>query len=389
MGEIDPKANGNSQLVQLAQEIFRLPNVEPASHSYSHPFYWDPNYKDEDGKYDSQYGIHIPGYSYDPEKEIDYSMQYITKNLSPPDKPCRVFLWTGNCVPTEKDIARSDTLGYLNMNGGDTLFDDFYNSYTSVAPYYRKVGDRFQVYTGQANENILTNLWKGPYYGYRNIITTMKRTGRPLRIAPIDIYYHFYSAEYPASLKSLQEVYEWVLTQEIAPVFTSQYIQMVQGYLNAKIFRDAPGRYTIQNYGKCLTVRLDSKNKRPDLIRSVNVLGFLVEPQGLYISLAPGKKKATIVLSDTAVLSKNETRRPYLRKASGWVTHFEVKKNLIRIDYEGHGEGKIEVSGLKPDKTYKLSRNAQNGFPVSKKSNEKGMLSIGGVHTGTIEISWQ
>ena len=389
VGEIDPHAIGNPEMIKLAKEIFRLPNVEPASHSYSHPFYWDPNYKGEDGEYDSQYGIHIPGYSYDPKKEIDYSMQYITKYLSPPNKPCRVFLWTGNCVPTKKDIARADALGYLNMNGGDTLFDDFYNSYTSVAPYYRKVGNRFQVYTGQANENILTNLWKGPFYGYRNIITTMKRTGNPLRIAPIDIYYHFYIGEYQASLKSLQDVYEWVLTQEIAPVYTSQYIEMVHGYLNAKVFRDAPGRYTIQNYGKCLTIRLDSKNKLPDLIRSVNVLGFLVEPQGLYISLAPGKKKATIVLSDTAVLSNDETRQPYLKKATGWVTHFEVNKNLIRIDYKGHGEGKIEVSALKPDKTYKLSGSALNGFPALQKSNEKGMLSIGGVHTGTIEISWQ
>ena len=386
VGEIDPQAAGNSELVKLAKEIFRLPNVEPASHSYSHPFYWDPNFKD---KYDSQYGIHIPGYSYTRKMEIDYSMKYITENLSPPDKPCRVFLWSGNCVPMEKDVARTDALGYLNMNGGDTMFDDFNNSYTSVAPYYRKVGNRFQIYTGQANENILTNLWKGPYYGYRNIITTMKRTGSPRRVAPIDIYYHFYSGEYPASLKSLQDVYDWVLGQEIAPVYTSQYIEMVQGYLAVKIFRDAPGRYTIRNYGKCLTMRLDTKNQRPDLTRSVNVLGFFSGPQGLYVSLAPGKNEATLVLSDTTVSSKNETPQPHLRKASAWVAHFDATERLIRIDYEGHGEGKIEVAGLMPDGPYELSGNARNGFPVMQKSDEKGTLSIGVVQSGTIKISWQ
>ena len=71
------------------------------------------------------------------------------------------------------------------------------------------------------------------------------------------------------------------------------------------------------------------------------------------------------------------------------MTHFEVNENLIRIDYKGHSEGKIEVSALKPDKTYKLSGSARNGFPVLQKSNEKGVLSLGGVQTGTIEISWQ
>ena len=389
VGEIDPKAIGTIKMVELAREIFRLPNVEPASHSYSHPYFWDPDYKDEAGTYESQYGIKIPGYLYDPKMEIDYSMKYVTDRLSPPDKPCKVFLWTGNCVPMEKHIARADALGYMNMNGGDTLFDDFYNSYTSVAPYYRKVGNRFQIYTGQANENILTNLWKGPYYGYRNIITTMKRTGSPLRIAPIDIYYHFYIGEYPASLKSLQDVYDWVLTQEIAPVYTSQYIEMVHGYLNAKIFEGVPGTYTIKDYGKCVTLRIDSKQKRPDLMRSINVLGYWEQPQGMYISLTPGKKEATIVLSDKTGSSNHETKRPYLSKASGWINGFEVKNNRIQIDYQGHGKGKIELSALKPDHTYQITGNAGTDFPASHQSNEKGVLLIEGVRSGTIEITWQ
>ena len=205
---------------------------------------------------------------------------------------------------------------------------------------------------------------------------------------PRDIYYHFYSGEYRASLKSLQDVYDWVLTQEIAPVFTSQYIEMVHGYLGAKIFRNAPETYTVQNYGKCLTVRLHSKNKQPDLTRSVNVLGFVVEPQGLYISLAAGKKEATVVLSHTDAASAKKARQPYLRKASGWVTHFEVKENIIQMDYQGYGKGSIELSGLKPGKTYKLSGPARNGSPERLKSNEKGMLLIKGVQTGPIEISW-
>jgi len=386
VGEVDPKALGSPDLVRLAGEIFNLPNVEPASHSYSHPFYWDPDNQSEAEKYET-HGIPIPGYSYDPQIEVAYSMQYITEQLSPPEKPCRVFLWSGNCLPRETDIAQCDTRGYLNMNGGDTLFDRVNNSVTSVAPYYRKVGNRYQIHTGQANENILTNLWNGPHYGYRNIITTMERTERPRRLCPIDIYYHFYSGEYPSSLKALQDVYDWVLQQDIAPVFTSQYIEMVNGYLNAELLKDGDNRYIVRNYGKCLTVRFGSHDRLPDLSRSVNVLGYSVGSQGLYVSLMPGKPEAIVVLSEKGVLPDGKLN-PYVRNAGGWVTHFEVKENLIRIAYRGFGNGKLTLAGLPPDRTYALSGSGFNGCAILIKSNDRCELTIECARTGTIEVSW-
>ncbi len=139
VGEVDPAIMGDESYVALAKKVFALPNVEPASHTFSHPFYWDPAYKGKD-RYDSQYGFEIPGYAFDLEKEIDHSLEYISKVLSPPEKPCKIMLWSGNCRPTEEAVARCDQLGCLNINGGDTLFDDYNDSYTSVAPLYRPGG---------------------------------------------------------------------------------------------------------------------------------------------------------------------------------------------------------------------------------------------------------
>jgi len=388
VGEIDPKAAGNAELVKLAKEIYRLPNVEPASHSYSHPFYWDPDFKNEENKYEHQYGIYIPGYKHDPKMEIDYSMKYITKNLSPPDKPSRVFLWTGNCVPTETDIARCDIHGYYNMNGGDTIYDDVFNSYTSVAPLYRKVGGRFQVYTGQANENILTNLWKGPFFGFRNIITTMKRTGSPRRIAPIDVYYHFYSGEYKSSLKALQEVYDWVLKQAVTKVFTSDYLQMMEGYLKVQLFKDDSQRYIIKDYGKCLTIRINQEDKIPDLSRSVNVLGYVLDPQGLYVSLIPGRDKAIIALADISKRKRVEGL-PYLRRATGWINTMQLFRNRVKLKYRGFGSGKIELGGMPPEANIDLTGSAIGNKSIQLTSNEKGYITITDVVSGNIEISWQ
>lgn len=387
-GEIDPKAAGRPELVQLAREIYKLDNVEPASHSCSHPFYWDPDYKNEDGKYEHQYGLLIPGYSHDSKKEIDDSMQYITKELSPPGKPCKIFLWSGNCVPTESDIARCDALGYLNMNGGDTVFDAVNNSYTSAAPFYKKVGQRFQIFTGQANENILTNLWTGPYHGFRNIITTMQKTGSPRRIAPLDIYYHFYSAEYKSSLKALQDVYDWVLNQDIAPIFTSDYLKMVKGYLNAKVYQNGPQRYIIRNYGDCLTVRFDADDRLPDLSRSVNVLGYARFQGRLYVSLAPKKPEALIVLSDAAVTSESDNQQPYVMHAAGWVSLFELNKKDLKIEYKGFGNGWMEIAGMPKDALIRIEGSSFSKGGRQVKTTGNGILTVNNIRTGILKISW-
>ncbi|ETR74108.1 MAG: polysaccharide deacetylase [Candidatus Magnetoglobus multicellularis str. Araruama] len=352
VAEIAPEAVGNKERVDLAKNIFALPNVEPASHAYSHPYYWNEHSTVKD-RYPSQYGIPVPGYTFDAEKEIVYSMNYISKHLAPKDKPCRVMLWSGACDPTERDLTLCKSHQIYNMNGGDTVFDDANNSYTAVAPIYRKVGRTYQIHCGQANENILTNLWEGPYYGFREIIKTMKKTGHPKRIKPIDIYYHFYSGEYQSSLKALQNVYEWVLEQDILLVYTSEYIQMVQGFLDAAISKNNEGHYIITHYNHCLTMRFDHYDTYPDMRKCDNVLGYINTPQGLYVSLKPNTQKAVI-----AFPAENEKTQqvPYIEQASGWIMHFSVKGRHIQLDYKGFGKGSIRMAGLQPNTAYTVNQ---------------------------------
>ena len=385
VGDIDPKALGNPHLVQLAKEIFNLPNVEPASHTYSHPFYWDP--QDLDKRYARRYGILIPGYSFDPKKEIDYSMKYITKELSPQQKPCQILLWSGNCMPTASDIDRCDNKGFLNLNGGDTIFDDYNNSYTSIRPLYRNVEGRYQFYVGQANENILTNLWKGPHFGYRNIITTMEKTEHPKRIKPIDIYSHFYSAEYHSSIKALQDVYQWVLKQNIAPVFTSEYLKMAKGFIQTRIKSNKDYQYSIEDYGHCLTIRFDTKDLIPDMLLCKNVLGYTQEPQGLYVSLVPGKKKAIISLSKGSSSSFPDKKIAHIKKASGWVTDFRTEDNMLKLTYKGFGRGMIEINGLEANEIYNINGSALRHKNISISTDDVGNLAIKEIETGTLEIN--
>src|SRR4029453_5395461 len=92
-------------------------------------------------------------------------------------------------------------LGVPNINGGDTMLDREWPSYTRVAPLMRPVGSHWQNYTSASNENVYTNLWKGPFYGFRNVLETFRRTEHPRRVTPVNVYYHYYSAERVAGLR--------------------------------------------------------------------------------------------------------------------------------------------------------------------------------------------
>lgn len=382
VGEIAPHALGKPEYVELAKQIFRLPNIEPASHSYSHPFYWNPKDTSQQHIYSKHYGIPIPDYTFSPKMEIDYSFQYITKMLSAPQKPCRVILWTGNCLPTEADIARCDGMGYLNLNGGDTVLDDYNNSHTSVAPLYRKVGNHYQFHCGQANENILTNLWKGPHYGYRRIITTMQRTESPRRLKPIDIYYHFYSGEYPSSLSALKKVYDYALSQDTARLFVSEYIPIVRDYLDVRISKGCAGQFIIENYGNCLTTRFEDEDRIPDLLRSKNVLGYTKCPQGLYISLHPKCQNAEIFFLPT----KKVQRIPFIHKANGIVSDFHFDKAGLFMHYKGFSTGRIEILGLSKNANYDIEGTAIT-HQDTMTSSETGGLIVTNVKTGSLKIT--
>ncbi|WP_319523572.1 hypothetical protein [Breoghania sp.] len=387
VGEIDPGAKGNEELVAKAREIFALPNVEPASHSYSHPFYWDPDFDNTRANYPSQYGMKIPGYEFDPAMEIDYSVRYISENLVPPEKPCRVFLWSGNCEPLAEHIERCDNLGIFNMNGGDTLFDAVSNSYAAVAPLYGDVGGCFQYFTGQVNENILTNLWTGPFYGFRKVITTMDRTGSPRRIKPIDIYFHFYSGEYPTSLKALESVYDWVLTQPIAPMFTSDYIRIVKSWQECRLTGDPAGRqWTVENYGDCLTLRFDAAATIPDLENCENVLGYLDDPHGLFVHLAPEKEKARIALAPKGQPAPAAGLRPYLRQADGWVGDFRFTADGIRFSFKGFGSGIVELAGMTPGSRWQFVGDRAKASKTIPEVDARGILVLSNLTTGIVEI---
>ncbi len=229
-------------LAAVARGIFALPQVEAASHTYSHPFFWIEGDRTE-AFYDEQYlDLKAPQEKLDLVREIEGSVRYINEQLAPPDRPVRVFLWTGNCRPPPEALALTRRLGLENINGGDTLITARNRTLTAVAPRTMPWGDELQIYAPNQNENVYTNNWRGPLFGtFTHVLATYALTETPRRLKPVNLYYHFYSGDYPASVHALETIYDWVMTQPLHALTVSGYARLARDARHTAVFAAGPG----------------------------------------------------------------------------------------------------------------------------------------------------
>ena len=271
------------ELEPIAREIFALPNVEIASHSYSHPFDWLRLGQDqEDGDINGMFR-----YNFSIDREITGSVDYINKRLAPKDKQVKVFLWPGEAIAPKEALSRTHAAGLLNMNGGNTVISSRNPTLTAVSPMGRPIENLYQTYAAVQNENVYTNLWKGPFYGFRDVISTFQLTDKPRRLKPINIYFHFYSGSKVGALKALRMAFDWSLSQDVVSVYGSDYIRKVEDFQHLTIARRLDGCYQVRGDGALTTLRVDNDSQlgAVDSGRSVGVSSVRSLPQGRFIGL--------------------------------------------------------------------------------------------------------
>ncbi len=314
----------SSEFERVARSIFALPWVEAASHAYSHPFYWQKILAGQEG---TDYNLKIPGYRFSIQDEIEGSINYINK-LLPPGKRAALFLWTGDCTPGADAIEETYRVGIGNLNSGDTLMTESNRSVTNVAPLGVEKNGWFQIFAPNQNENVYTNEWKGPFYGFRRVIETFRLTDSPRRLKPVNIYYHFYSATKEASLNALRSVYDWAERQKLFSIFASEYVEKVLDFNRTVIARDGSG-WLVRNSGKLRELRIPRNMGYPDLTASSNVAGFNDHGDSRYIHLLPG--------GDSRVqFQPAAPRSPYLISAGGYLEAMERRGRGIKFSFKGY-----------------------------------------------------
>ncbi len=320
-GDVLAEHGGNPSTEQIARRIFALPQVEVGSHTCTHPFDWkyfehydrrkelqllESSQTGTQGTYaritkflglpagqrlDVSGSNNVPrAYLRNPFNlgvEVD-AARATTEKLAPANKRMKIYMWSGDTSPFEAAVKRTRSLGLRNINGGDTRLDDEFPSLIYVAPVGRQVGEERQIYAVNSNENTYTNDWTGPYYAFRNLRQTVERTENPRRLKGFNIYYHTYSAEREASLGAVKEMLDYARSLPIAPITTSHYAAIADGFFETVLRPAGPDAWLIENRGELNTVRFDDAGGiSVDFAASHGVLGSNRHAGSLYVALDP------------------------------------------------------------------------------------------------------
>ena len=342
-GEVGPAGlypADSPALEAIARQIFRLPWVEAASHTFSHPFDWAAA---EAGRPAASSSLPIPGYTFDMDREFRGSIAYIESRLLPPGKKVRVLQWSGDCSPSDAAVAFVDRLGVENINGGGSTRTRDFPSLTrgSAMGIPKGEGSAYQVFAPVENENVFTNEWHGPFDGYAHAIETFELAESPRRTSPISLYYHFYSGTKTASLAALRRVYEWALARPTTRLYVSEYAAKVLAFQRLTIARRVDdGAWEISDLGPLRTVRVELTWGWPDLERSVGVAGMHDAPQGRYVHLAADARD--VLLVSTAAPPSG----PYLDTSNGRVLRWSREEGGVRsVSLAAHEPLTLDVAG--------------------------------------------
>lgn len=324
------------RLIQLSKRIYALDNVEPASHTFTHPFIWD---KIKNGDLDKRYRLKPKGYKFSLQRELDGNLAYITKTTHP-KRAAQTLYWSGDCKPTQAVLEYVYKHHLLNINGGYTVISNASPWLTNVSPLGLERGEVYQIYTGAQNENVYTNDWLGPFWGFKKVVQTFKLTNSPKRFKPIDIYYHLYSGSKTASLNALKYVYNWAIAQDVMPIYTSEYIPKVMDYYTVSISNDASS-WLVSGMKDLKTLRVENNSTNVDLKASKTTLGIKRFETHTYISLdehtehkikisdKKGKDSSYLISANAKVLDYRNGLKNKQYKFSGYVAlqlHFHLTK---------------------------------------------------------------
>jgi polysaccharide biosynthesis protein PelA len=329
-----------TEKMRVASELLCRSNVEPATHTVTHPFFWNGVPKSMVADDPPLSGFpDLRNFKSDPRAEVAESIRFIDERLLRDGRRCRLVLWSGDTCPGRGAILEAGRRGGLNLNGGTFRWDAQADSVAYVSPWGRRVGDAIQVYAGAANENTFDGFYTTMPSAFRHINETIVRTGRGRILKPANVYIHFYSVERPARLRVLHRlIRRWAIEEETAPVFASVYAAAVNSALTtARIHRMANGwRFT--GFGHCRTVRIDDEAREVDWDRSFGLLGSRRIGPSLYLHLA-----APVV---EVVLSRTAEDRPHVEEANHALTDVSMNPEGVSLTSKAIFRREITLAGF-------------------------------------------
>ncbi len=356
--EIGQEAKEVPMYEEVARSCFALPNVQAASHSFSHPYVWIDHDDEFIPLYESR-GLELkPEVRYDVEKpdmnrEIRGSIEYIQK-LCPPGKKVDLMLWSGNCRPSPEALRLCQTLGVENMNGGNTVISKRHPFVSNISPRIMQWDGELQIHAANQNEFVYTKNWTGPFFGgFANVIETFKETEEPRRLKAVNIYYHFYSAATLGAMKALEKVHDWCLDQPLHSMTAVDYARLVRDSYQTRVYRQGAKSWLLVNQGHQRTFRLDTSAGVPDLTTSDGIVGYTQYKNWTFVHTG-GNAVSRLVLAESP------PRHLHLESSQGEITWRELGPARATFSVqELRPRHETILAGLEPGRSWQVRINGQ------------------------------
>ncbi|RLA79889.1 MAG: hypothetical protein DRG78_12030 [Epsilonproteobacteria bacterium] len=362
----------SKQLMEISRKMYALDNVEAATHTFTHPYYWGEIKNDDLAL---EFRLKVINYDFSIDREIRQSIEEINTELNPKIKANAVF-WSGDCAPRENAMEHIYKNNILNINGGDTVISNVQPWVTTVASLGLERGEYYQIYTGAQNENVFTNDWLGPFWGFKRVVQTFKLTDSPRRFKPIDVYYHLYSGSKRASLNALKYIFNWAIAQDVMPIYTSEYIPKVMDYFTVSIAKE-DNSWLYAGMNDLKTVRIEKKGAGVDLKDSKGVLGLKHFETHTYLHLDNSNKH--IVSTKNTKRYKNQV---YLVDANAKLVNSTVGIKNNRYTFDGYVALKLKFNIPKKckltsiPKASKIIKSKNNKISLTYKHSKKAVVNV-------------
>ncbi len=419
-GDAAPELGGLATTHASARKLFAFPQVEVASHTYTHPFAW--GFFD---KYDRQAELamidqaarptssvmdKVRGFLYriagkaqnseshsryvadsadlprsylkepfDISKEVGGALA-VSESFAPPGKKAGIYLWSGDTEPSEDVVRATRLAGVRNMNGGDTRLDAEFPSVFYVPPIARPIGAERQIYAANSNENTYTNNWRGPYYGQLMLEQTLVNTESPRRLKPFNLYYHMYSGEKPGSLAAIKHFLNLARASPVIPVKASDYAAVADSFFDAVIEQVDAMSWSISRRGAVQTFRFDEAQEIDvDVLRSKGVLGSKRINRALYVSLDAEAEPALIVMRNVAKVPQSAgPDRPQLIESRWQLSNLQPEGECsFKIGAQGFGPGEMVWQGT-AERSYEIfaQRSGSSSTSIAAKADNQGVFTV-------------
>jgi polysaccharide biosynthesis protein PelA len=403
-----------------ARELFALPQVEVASHTYSHPYQWSffENYDrkleerllaPEESEWTTALGERMrriarrlfPGLmrksaenetkigEEDPPRafsDFPFDLAQETRgaiaaaeDLAPEGKHATLYLWSGGAEPFEQAIASTRRLGVRNLNGGDSRFDVDFPSISYLSPIARLAGAERQIYAGNANDYLYMTDAGGREHGFLNLDETIRRTESPRRLKPVNVYYHMYAGERPGQLAAVRHHLDAARqSTSITPIAASHYAAIADGFFSTEITALGDESWLVQHRGALQTLRFDdAAGLAVDFSRSGGVIGQRRHGASLYVALDEANDDVIVALRGEArEIAQPPT--PYLIEGRWTFRDIRRRPCGFTVMARGFGIGQMTWGGLKPG-LYRVSARD----PIATVWNDEAEVA----HDGRLEIT--